>query len=142
MVPMLLGPTAGDKNFWMSLTPMEVFSLRPGIEAAEGRVLIAGLGMGWLTQQILEKPDVKHVTQIEICQEVIQFFGQPLDDMFPGKIDFMQGDIWNILPQLDLKKFDSIIFDIWPAYGSAYLDRKFQLLKKEQRGKVWGWGDH
>ena len=142
MVPMLHGPTSGDKNFWMSLTPMEVFSLRPGIEAASGRVLIAGLGMGWLTQKILEKPDVKHVTQIELCQEVINFFGQPLSNMFPGKVDYIREDIWNILPQLDLKRFDSIIFDIWPSYGSAHLDRKFQLLKKEQRGKVWGWGDH
>ena len=142
MVPMLLGPTNSEKNFWMSLTPMEVFSLRPGIEKAEGRVLIAGLGMGWMTQKILEKLDVTHVTQVELSPEVIQFFGRPLDAIFPGKIDFIQGDVWKLLPHLDLNSFDSIIFDIWPAYGSAYLDQKFQLPKKEHRVKVWGWGDH
>lgn len=142
MVPMLLGTTTEDRNFWMSLTPMEVFSLRPGIEKAEGRVLIVGLGMGWMTQKILEKPDVKHITQVEISPEVIQFFGQPLSTMFPDKIDFIQGDIWKVLPQLDLQNFDSIIFDIWPAYGSAYLDQKFQALKKAHRRKTWGWGDH
>jgi len=142
MVPMLLGPTTGEHHFWMSLTPMEVFSLRPGIEKAEGRVLVAGLGMGWMTQKILEKPEVEHVTQVEICSEIIQFFGRPLENMFPEKISIVQGDIWKIVPQLDLGSFDSIIFDIWPEYGTAYLDRNFRELKKIYRSKVWGWGDH
>jgi len=141
MIPMLLGPTQGDNSFWMSLTPMEVFSLRPGIRRATGHVLIAGLGMGWMTQKILEKSDVTRITQVELCSEVVQFFGKPLQAMHPGKIHFLEGDIWKILPELDLQDYDSIIFDIWPEYGSAHMDRQFQALKKANRHKVWGWGD-
>lgn len=141
MIPMLRGPTPGHaKPFWMSLTPMEVFSLREGIDLAQGRVLCAGLGMGWMTMRILEKPDVTHVTQIEMSPEVVEFSGKPLAKRFPGKIDFVIDDVWEYLSDVDLDQFDSIIFDIWPQYGTAHMDRRFQQLK-DLHPLVWGWGD-
>lgn len=141
MIPMLKGPTPGRAQpFWMSLTPMEVFSLREGIRQAKGKVLCAGLGMGWMTMRILEKLDVEHVTQIELSPYVINFSGNPLQEQFPGKLNLVCADAWNYLDTIDLNDFDSIIFDIWPQYGSAHLDRRFQQLKS-LHPNVWGWGD-
>lgn len=134
MIPMLLSKEA----FWMSLTPMEVFSLRPGVKKAHGNVLIAGLGMGWMTHQILKKPEVTSVTQIEISSEIISFFGEPLRSF--NKISFLEGNVWEWLPKLDLSKYDSILFDIWPKYREAKHDFKFKELKSKYRSKVWGWG--
>lgn len=141
LIPTLQGPTPGSAApFWMSLTPMEVFTLREGIDFARGRVLCAGLGMGWMTLRILEKPEVSHVTQVELNQEVINFSGKALSNRFPGKIDFILEDVWEYLQKVDLDQFDAIIFDIWPQYGTAGIDRKFQQLKAIHPG-VWGWGD-
>jgi len=39
-------------NVWMSLTPMEVFTLRPGLRLARGKVVVAGLGLGWFLQKV------------------------------------------------------------------------------------------
>jgi hypothetical protein len=142
MVPTLKGPTPGGaKPVWMSLTPMEVFTLREGIEKAHGRVLCAGLGLGWLTLKMLEKPEVEHITQIEISPEVIEFSGVPLAERFPGKIDFICGDALDYVESTDLSKYDSIIFDIWVKYWSANLDPRFQKLKT-LHPNVWGWGDY
>lgn len=144
MIPMLLGPTNAEKPLWMSLTPMEVFSLRPGIKRAKGRVLIAGLGLGWMTNQILKKKDVRQVTQVEICPEVARFFGDPLLQMYPDKFEIVIGNIWQLIQsnQLDLSRYDQIIFDIWPQFGTAHMDRSFKKLKADYPRKVWGWGDH
>lgn len=37
---------------WMSLTPSEILTLREGNRIAKGHTLVAGLGMGWLTQKL------------------------------------------------------------------------------------------
>ena len=124
---------------WMSLTPMEVFSQRSGLRKAKGRVLIAGLGMGWLTSRVLSKKSVKSVTQVEMIPEVMSFFGGPLSDS--KKLELVEGDIWSLLDnELDIQDYDTILFDIWPRYGDAHFDRKFQKLKRSHE-KVWGWGD-
>ena len=123
---------------WMSLTPMEIYTLREALKYAEGSVLVAGLGMGWLTRRILELPDVTHVTQVEIEPKILQTFGLPLKEEFGDRLTLVQADIWEFLEgSID---FDSYIFDIWPALGDAEEDEDFQALK-EERDNVWGWGD-
>lgn len=129
-----------EERVWMSLTPFEVFSLRAGIKRSQGRVLIAGLGMGWLTTRILEKKSVKHVTQIELNPDIVNFFGKPLLQSFGSKLDIVVEDVYTHLGEVGADAYDSIIFDIWPAYGSAKHDKRFQTLKK-QHARVWGWGD-
>ena len=125
---------------WMSLTPMEVYTLREALRYARGHVLIAGLGMGWLTEKILEKDNVNKVTQIELDEDVISFFGKPIKEKYGDKIDFIHADIYDFLEQVDPKQFDSMIFDIWKDYGGASCDEDFQSIKNKYSW-VWGWGD-
>lgn len=45
-------PWESDRwDAWMSLTPMEMWSQRSGVQAATGRVILGGLGMGWLMRR-------------------------------------------------------------------------------------------
>lgn len=141
-IPILSVKSTDSRDIvWMSLTPSEVFSQREALPLAKGHVLIAGLGLGWLTSKVLENPLVDLVTQIEIDSEIAKFFGNPLQVKYPNKFQLITANVWNFLNDIDLEQFDTILFDIWPRYGMAYSDKKFQLLK-QQHSNVWGWGDY
>ncbi len=57
-VPVLSYNRHGSWDVWMSLTPMELWTQRSGIQAATGEVVIGGLGMGWLLRQVAKKKSV------------------------------------------------------------------------------------
>jgi len=145
---------------WMSLAPMEVMSQKAGADLAEGVVIIGGLGMGWLAQKVLEKPEVKKVIVVELVSEVVDFFGQPLKERYGDKVEFWIGDVWEYIEQVNFNNLDCILLDIWESYdkgittnaqglgvmtyGAKY-DPNFKRLRKEVKGnyprlKLWAWG--
>lgn len=63
-----------DGEIWMSLTPMEIESHFMPIKLAQGRVGVGGLGLGYFTESILDKPQVKEVVVYELNQEVIDIY--------------------------------------------------------------------
>lgn len=128
------------EKIWMSLTPMEVMSQKPGVEKAFGNVLIGGLGMGWLTRRVLEKPEVDSVTQVDLDLDILRVFGIPLEEMFPDKLNLINDDFWSFLNQYDAGFFDTILVDIWLKYGHARKDNLFRVLRKSHPN-VWGWGE-
>ncbi|UBF29921.1 hypothetical protein K9N68_37560 (plasmid) [Kovacikia minuta CCNUW1] len=130
------------KDVWMSLTPMEVATCRSGIHRANGNVLIAGMGLGWMTRRILQRKQVKSVTVVEINPDILQFFGSPLKSEF-SQLDLVNQNVWNFLENSS-HSFDSYIFDIWGKYGEASDDDRFQHLKnwaRKENKRIWGWGD-
>jgi len=133
-------PYEARQQVWMSLTPMEAMSQKPGVDKAFGKVLIGGLGMGWLTLRVLEKPEVTSVTQVELDPDIMEFFSLPLLSRFPGRLKTIVGDIWEVLNRLNPESFDTILIDIWPTYTGARRDPNFCQLKKEHPN-VWGWGE-
>jgi hypothetical protein len=59
----------------MSDTPSEISEHREAIENATGRVLVTGLGLGMVVSALLAKPDVEHITVVEIDRDVIGLTG-------------------------------------------------------------------
>lgn len=59
---------------WMSLTPLEIESHYMPIQLAKGKVGVAGLGLGYYTQRILDKEEVSEVIVYELNQEVIDTY--------------------------------------------------------------------
>ena len=131
--------SAEKSKVWMSLTPMEVLSQRPALKLAKGKVLIAGLGMGWLTHRVLELPQVTSVSQVELDPEILNFFGEPLLREFPNKLTLINDDIWKFIERINLEDFDTILFDIWPKSGDSSRDRQFKKIFTKHPN-VWGWG--
>jgi hypothetical protein len=130
------------RRAWMSLTPMEIYTLRSAIRMAKGKVLIAGLGMGWLTQRILESSKVTCVIQVEQDKDILDHFGEPLKNKYPDKLQLIHNDIYQYLEEVSLNTFDTIIFDIWQRHGEAVYDKKFQNIKDtHDNDNAWGWGD-
>lgn len=130
---------------WMSFTPMEIISQRAGLRLAKGNVMIGGLGMGWLAQAVAEKKSVTSVTVFETNPVVLDWFSdhvaKKLGDKFGGIIE---QDAYEAAYE-GHHKYDSILFDIWEGYGTAYDEEKFNMLKGEVKSfngtSIWGWGD-
>ena len=76
--PVLLRAISGkfalrDNNVWMSLTPMEIFTLRGGTRRAKGHVVVAGLGLGYQLMEVCRRPQVKRVTLVEIDRALMDW---------------------------------------------------------------------
>jgi spermidine synthase len=139
-IPMLTRENIyGETQVWMSLTPMEVMSQKSGLDFAQGRTLIGGLGLGWLTSKVLEKPEVSQVVQIELDPHVLEFFGRPLSYLYPDKLDLVEANVWEFLENTALEQFDTILLDIWPRYNDARRDQNLKELRK-LHSRVWAWG--
>lgn len=95
----------------MSDTLMERLSNQDVRDNANGRVLIAGLGLGMILHPIVSKPEVTSITVFEKEQDVIDLIAPTLPKQ---KIEVIRGDIFDYKPATS-EKFDTIYFDIWPS---------------------------
>lgn len=149
-IPVMFSPEycLGSFKIWMSLTPMEVASCRIGVRKARGHVLLGGVGQGWMLRRILDRPQVKSVTCVDIDQDVIDFFGKPLVQhpavqMSKKSLTLKKQNVWETTPD-DWEGYDSLIMDVWSSYGTAEYGPKFVRMKKwagQNNRSVWGWGD-
>lgn len=134
---------------WMSFTPMEFFSLRPGIRMARGHTVVAGLGMGYQLEQVCAKRNVKKVTLVEEDEELVEWI-LPKLDLHGTTVETIIGDAHQIVPTLTA---DVALIDIFPGYGSnrrswerevrrqgARACREGRGLARGEIGKTWIWG--
>lgn len=152
-LPMLFEREAADappsstspwrRHPWMSLTPAELLTLRPGTKLARGRVVIAGLG---LAHQLLEVAKRRAVTELivverssELCELVMPQAMQVLGSLGHERVRVIIGDAFEVLPKLEA---DVALVDVFPAYG----DNSAAMAKLRKRcrkiGKLWDWGWH
>lgn len=115
----------------MSDTAMEKDSNRGFINAANGEVLIAGLGIGLIIYNALLNPEVKHITIIEKYQEVIDLVKPFFENT---RITIIHADIMEWRPA-KAKKYDTIYFDIWPTICTDNL-KEIKFLHNAFKGKL------
>jgi len=116
----------------MSDTPYERETNYEFVQAANGDVLIAGLGIGMIVLPILYKPEVRSVTVIEKEREISELVFPQLDsvlpkllaerDLHPNPVEYkaftvVVGDAFTYEPPVDMQ-YDCIWFDIWPMITS------------------------
>ena len=128
---------------WMSLTPLEIESEEIGIFAAQGHVLIYGLGMGWAMTAVAARPEVTSVTVVERDGEILALHDEldlpaQLDEAARGKIRIVQGDAFDYRPEAPV---DLLFPDIWlPLVG----DDRFGEVRRMQANvgarSVYCWG--
>lgn len=110
----------------MSDTSMERISNMGFIEGANGRVLIAGLGVGLIIHNIIEREKVKEVVVVEKYQDVIDLVHPKIQH---PKLKVVCADIFEYeLPKEE--KFDTIYFDIWANISTENLDQMKTLHAK------------
>ena len=96
-------------NIIMSDSGMEWNTNREFVRRANGNVLIAGLGLGWIVMVIQDKPEVDYITVVEKEKEIIEYCKSHWD--FYDKVHIACSDIFAYNP--DGRKWDTIYFDIW-----------------------------
>jgi hypothetical protein len=118
---------------WMSMTPAEMLTQRGGVRAADGTVVLGGLGLGWLLRNVCEKPSVERVIVVEKSQELLDWYGTDLCKRY-GKVS----DVLNQIGKHGAKV--KYLLDIWLRFGQAQRDSRFKALKRKLKKRLWGWG--
>ena len=137
-IPVLIRDNLGEP--WMSYTFSEVMSLRGGIKAAKGRVLIGGLGMGWMLRRVLDKPGVGAVAVVESDKTILDFFGKPFKEAYGTRVTLVHGDAFQYAEQYGAL-YDRILTDVWSSYGNQNDNRWLRLksLYALSSTKLWQW---
>lgn len=125
---------------WMGAMPMELMTQRQGVRLATGKVLIGGLGLGWLLWQVARKKSVTEIVLVEINEQLLDWQGEAVVERVrqaTGKrITVIRGDV---LGQLGRHGADTRhLVDIWDAYGVS-LPREWRAAVASVK-HFWGWG--
>lgn len=137
----------GRPEVWMSITPMEVFTQRSAVREAKGKVLIGGLGLGWLLRKMAAKPRVTEVIVVELSEELLNWYGKDLctkiAEKTGKKITVIQDDVIHHVGKhgKDCQHF----IDIWLNVHedlSTLSDEWIDVIWKMKvlgQGHFWGW---
>lgn len=138
------GEDGTRRKLWMSYTPQEVLTLRPGLRKAKGSVIVAGLGMGWLLTRVAHKPSVKRALLVEQNEALLDWLWPVIrekhwaDQKTRQKMNYIIGDANKVIPE---RTADVALWDIWETVG--HVDRYAQedMAKKcPNIGTTWFWG--
>lgn len=124
-------------NVWMSHTPNETVSQRPGLHLAKGKVVVGGLGLGWFLKKVCESDKVEEVILVERSQELLDWYGYDLCAKHSKVTDVVCDDIYS---QIDQWEDAVYLLDIWPTQQCVNDDRNFIAAKETLGQRIWGWG--
>jgi len=128
------------ETLMMSDTYMERASNIIAVHEARGRMLIAGLGLGYVLVPILRKPEVAHVTVVELVPDVVDLVEPAVRSHVPGdKLTVVVGDIFTWTPT---EIYDTIYFDVWADICEDNLEDITRLKRRfarRHRGWMGAW---
>jgi threonine dehydrogenase-like Zn-dependent dehydrogenase len=132
-----------DGRSWMSLTPFELESQGLGVRAAEGHVLIFGLGLGWAACACAALPAVARVTVVERDPDVIALhreldvFAQ-LPAEAQAKLRIVEDDAYSYRPD---QAVHVLLPDIWlPLVNDGRFDEVRAMQANVGALAVHFWG--
>lgn len=126
-------------DLMMSDTRMEKRSNSDFAHHANGRVLIAGLGIGLILNSLKEKVKSKEITSITVVEkskDVIDLVSPYFMDI---PIKYVNEDIFEYKTK---EKFDTIYFDIWPVISEDNLEDIKLLHNKFKNNLDRTYGNH
>ncbi len=121
-------------NEWMTLTPVDLDTSDEAIEAAYGRVVTFGLGLGYYTYMVSEKPEVSEIYVVEKSEKVIELFKKHILPQFPKreKVHIVNSDAF-LYAEKEMPKmnFDLAFVDTWrDASDGAPMYKKMKPFEK------------
>lgn len=105
-----------DGNEWMTLTPVDLDTSEEAINAAHGKVVTFGLGLGYYAYMVSEKSDVDSITVIEKSPDVIRLFKKHILPKFPNgqKVRIIESDAFEYAERtMPDEKYDVAFVDTW-----------------------------
>ena len=129
--PVIIRKLLYKDTLWMSDSPSELEDMHLLASELTGNVLIGGLGMGLLVALADQREQVKHITVVEIAEDVIAL----TKDFLPNKVEVVCADFEQYLDELQPGSFDSVAMDIWPTIDIDNLSPMLELASTVQ-GKI------
>lgn len=125
---------------WMSTLDWEKRRHDVFEKQARGKVLIAGLGLGYDVLIIKNKPNIISIDVIEIDKEIIDLVSSVVKDQ---KVKIIHDRILHYM-QTTNKKYDTIYFDIFPHDVVNYPEQVQILINQARKmlntnGKILFW---
>ncbi len=121
-------------NEWMTLTPVDLDTCEEAIEAAHGRVVTFGLGLGYYAYMASEKETVESVTVVELSEEVIRLFKTHILPQMPNghKITIVNSDAFEYAKRImPSEHFDLAFVDTWrDASDGAPMYKRMKAIEK------------
>ncbi len=117
----------------MSDTPAELSDHWNPVHEATGHVLINGLGLGLVVQNILQKPEVTDITVIEISPDVVNIVSQYIQD---SRLTIIIADAFSWRPPKN-KRYQVVWHDIWDDICVDNLDGMKTLHRRYGRRTDW-----
>ena len=111
-----------DGREWMLVTPNEVETIRPAIQAAHGRVVTFGLGLGYFPYMASLKDNVDEIVVVERDPKAIGLFEQYILPQFSHreKVHPVCMDAFGYLDDvMPTERFDYVYADIWHDAGDG-----------------------
>lgn len=115
---------------WMTLMPNETNTTKPALDAARGKVLTYGLGLGYFAYMASIKDEVTSVTVVERSEDAIALFKEHILPQFPNpqKVTVVHSDAFEFAEkQMENGAYDTVFTDLWhdPSDGvELYLKMK------------------
>jgi len=127
---------------WMTATPNEINTIRPAAEAAYGRVLTLGLGLGYFAFHALLNPRVESVTAVERSADAIRLFRERILPAFPRpeRLTILHADAFAAVPTLYRSgQYDFVFADLWhdAADGIPMYERLKQMETPGSEYRYW-----
>ncbi|MBR7117651.1 MAG: hypothetical protein IKC87_08095 [Clostridia bacterium] len=133
-----------DGNEWMTLTPVDLDTSDEAIEAARGKVVTFGLGLGYYAYMCSEKPEVESITIIEKSPDVIRLFRTHILPQFghPEKVRIIEADAFEYAEKdMPAECYDLAFVDTWrdASDGTPMYERMKPLERLSPNTKFLYW---
>lgn len=129
---------------WMTVTPNEIVTMKKPIEAARGKVLTYGLGLGYYAYMVTSKDEVDSLVVVERDESVIKLFKKHILPQFPHpeKVRIVQDDAFKYAEnEMANGGFDVVFTDIWhdPSDGAELYLKMKALEHLSPKSKFYYW---
>ena len=132
-----------DRQTWMVDDPLHWYGMQDLANAAMGRVLVAGLGLGLVIHALEANEAVTAIDVVEIDEDVIGLI-TPLIEMKKTRI--INIDFWRYLYETE-ESYDTFILDIWVYGETGRIQVGYSMLSalgsvstKFPSAKIYIWG--
>lgn len=119
-------------SIMMSDTPDEVADLLDVFRYAKGRCLVNGLGLGVVVNGLLMKPEIEHVTVVEINPNVVELVGSHWMEKYGDRLIIIVDDAMTYKPLVGIR-FDYVWHDIWPTICGDNINEMKHLHRRYGR---------
>ncbi len=133
-----------DGREWMLITPSEINTMVPHVEAACGKVLTYGLGLGYYAFMTARKDEVESVTVVERDADVIALFERHIRPQLGEageKITVVRSDAFEFAArEMGKGGYNYVFTDLWhdPSDG-VELYHRMKALEEHSPGSEFGY---